>query len=112
MTRAAQGMELAKRAGYYGSMAGITDFAVSTPEKLGTLSDVTGLTEQTDFEGLEGKERAVETIKGKLKFGAEGTVIGGGVTLLPQVASIGFRYGIVPGAKTIGYVGGKALDVN
>jgi hypothetical protein len=111
MTRAAQGMELAKRAGYYGSMAGITDFAVSTPEKLGTLSDVTGLTEQTDFEGLEGKERAVETIKGKLKFGAEGTVIGGGVTLLPQVASIGFRYGIVPGAKTIGYVGGKALDV-
>ena len=111
MTRASQGMELAKRAGYYGGIGGITDFAVSTPDDLGTLSDVIGLTEQTDFEGLTGKERAAETIKGKLKFGAEGTVVGGGVTLLPSVASVGFRYGIIPAAKTVGYVGGKALNV-
>ena len=69
MTRASQGMELAKRAGYYGGIGGITDFAVSTPDDLGTLSDVVGLTEQTDFEGLTGKQRAAETIKGKLKFG-------------------------------------------
>ena len=111
MTRASQGMELAKRAGYYGGIGGITDFAVSTPDDLGTLSDVVGLTQQTDFEGLTGKERAAETIKGKLKFGAEGTVVGGGVTLLPPVASVGFRYGIIPAAKTVGYVGGKALNV-
>ena len=111
MTRASQGMELAKRAGYYGGIGGITDFAVSTPDDLGTLSDVVGLTEQTDFEGLTGKQRAAETIKGKLKFGAEGTVVGGGVTLLPSVASVGFRYGIIPAAKTVGYVGGKALNV-
>ena len=111
MTRASQGMELAKRAGYYGGIGGITDFAVSTPDDLGTLSDVVGLTQQTDFEGLTGKERAAETIKGKLKFGAEGTVIGGGITLLPSVASVGFRYGIIPAAKTVGYVGGKALNV-
>jgi hypothetical protein len=62
MTRASQGMELAKRAGYYGGIGGITDFAVSTPGDLGTLSDVVGLTEQTDFEGLSGKERAAETM--------------------------------------------------
>ena len=111
MTRAAQGMELAKRAGYYGGIGGLTDFAVSTPEKLGTLSDVLGVTEQTDFEGLEGKERAAQVFKNKIKFGAEGTVIGGGITLLPSVASVGFRYGIIPAAKTVGYVGGKALDV-
>jgi len=111
MTRASQGMELAKRAGYYGGIGGITDFAVSTPGDLGTLSDVVGLTEETDLEGLSGKERAAETIKGKLKFGAEGTVIGGGITLLPAAASVGFRYGIIPAAKTVGYVGGKALNV-
>ena len=111
MTRASQGMELAKRAGYYGGIGGLTDFAVSTPDDLGTLSDVVGLTEQTDFEGLTGKERAAETIKGKLKFGAEGTVIGGGVTLLPAAATVGFKYGIIPAAKTVGYVGGKALNV-
>ena len=56
MTRASQGMELAKRAGYYGGIGGITDFAVSTPEKLGTLSDTIGLTEQTELEGLEGRK--------------------------------------------------------
>ena len=111
MTRASQGMELAKRAGYYGGIGGITDFAVSTPGDLGTLSDVVGLTEETDFEGLSGKEKAAETIKGKLKFGAEGTVVGGGITLLPAAASVGFRYGIIPAAKTVGYVGGKALNV-
>jgi hypothetical protein len=111
MTRASQGMELAKRAGYYGGIGGITDFAVSTPEKLGTLSDTIGLTEQTELEGLEGRERAAEVLKSKIKFGAEGAVVGGGITLLPQAASVGFRYGIIPGAKTIGYVGGKALDV-
>ena len=111
MTRAAQGVELAKRAGYYGGIGGLTDFAVSTPEKLGTLSDVVGLTQRTDLEGLTGRERAAEVLKGKIKFGAEGTVIGGGITLLPSVASVGFRYGIIPGAKTVGYVGGKALNV-
>ena len=111
MTRASQGMELAKRAGYYGGIGGITDFAVSTPEKLGTLSDTIGLTEQTELEGLEGKERAAEVLKSKIKFGAEGAVVGGGITLLPQAASVGFRYGIIPAAKTVGYVGGKALNV-
>ncbi len=111
MTRAAQGMELAKRAGYYGGIGGLTDFAVSTPEELGTLSDVVGLTERTDLEGLTGRERAAEVLKGKIKFGAEGTVLGGGITLLPSVASVGFRYGIIPAAKTVGYVGGKALNV-
>ena len=74
-TRAAKGTELVKRAGYYGSLGGITDFAVSTPGKLGTISDLTGFTQQTDFEGLSGKDRAVEELKGKLKFGAEGAII-------------------------------------
>ena len=86
-------------------IGGLTDFAVSTPGKLGTISDLTGLTEQTDFEGLTGKDRAVEELKGKLKFGAEGAIIGGAVPLLPTAASLGFRYGIVPGAKVVGTVG-------
>ena len=46
-TKAAKGTELVKRAGYYGTLGGLTDFAVSTPGKLGTLSDLTGLTQQT-----------------------------------------------------------------
>ncbi|MAL11151.1 MAG: hypothetical protein CMF74_15975 [Maricaulis sp.] len=109
-TKAAKGTELVKRAGYYGTLGGLTDFAVSTPGKLGTISDLTGLTQQTDFEGLTGKDRAVEELKGKLKFGAEGAIIGGAVPLLPTAASLGFRYGIVPGAKVVGTVGGRTLE--
>jgi hypothetical protein len=89
----AKGMELTKRAGYFGTIGGITDFAVSTPEKLGTLSDVLGVTEQTDFEGLSGQERALETIKSKIKFGAEGATIAGAIPLLPVAGTLGFKYG-------------------
>jgi hypothetical protein len=111
---AAKGMELAKRAGYFGAVGGITDFAVSTPEKLGTLSDTLGITERTDFEDLSGKERALETIKSKIKFGAEGATIGGAFTLAPTALSLGARYGLIPGAQLVGKVGGivgKVIDV-
>ena len=111
LSKAGKAAELTKRAGYFGGIGGVVDFAVSTPSELGTLSDITGITEQTDYSGLEGRDRAIETIKGKAKFGAEGAVLGAGVTLLPQAASLGFRYGIIPAAKTLGYVGGKALNV-
>lgn len=111
VSRIGQAGELAKRAGYFGTVGGITDFAVSTPEKMGTLSDYVGLTEQTDISELEGSERASEAFKAKLKYGAEGTVLGGGITLLPHALSLGAKYGIKPVMKGVGYVGGKALDV-
>jgi len=106
---AAKGVELMKRAGYFGTIGGITDFAVSTPGTISTLSEDIGLVDQTDLEGLSGRERAAEIAKSKVKFGAEGTVLGGGITLLPTVGTLGFKYGIVPGAKAVGYVGGQVL---
>ena len=74
-----KGLEIAKRAGYFGSIGGITDLAVSTPGSISTLSEDLGLVEKTSLEGLDGRERALETLKSKLKFGAEGTIIGGGI---------------------------------
>ena len=111
ISRLGQTAELAKRAGYFGGIGAVTDFAVSTPEKLGTLSDFTGLTEQTDFEGLEGRDRALETIKGKLKFGAEGAVIGGGITLLGPGLSVGAKYGLIPTLEVTGKVLGTVGNV-
>jgi len=108
-TAGAKGVELMKRAGYFGTIGGITDFAVSTPGTISTLSEDIGLFNQTDLEGLSGKERAAEIAKSKVKFGAEGTVLGAGITLLPIAGTLGFKYGIVPGAKAVGYVGGKVL---
>jgi hypothetical protein len=109
LTTSAKGVELVKRAGYFGTIGGITDFAVSTPGTISTLSEDLGLIEKTDLEGLEGRERAAEVLKSKVKFGAEGTVLGAGVTLLPIAGTLGFKYGIVPGAQAVGYVGDKVL---
>jgi len=110
-TIAGKSTELAKRAGYFGGMGGITDLAVSTPGSISTISEDLGLFPQTSLEGLSGRERATETFKSKLKFGAEGTIIGGGIPLLPVAGSLGVKYGLMPASKAVGYVGGKALQV-
>ena len=104
----AKGVELVKRAGYFGTIGGITDFAVSTPGTISTLSEDLGLIDKTDLEGLEGRERAAEILKSKVKFGAEGTAIGAGVTLLPIAGTLGFKYGLMA-TKPVTYVGGQVL---
>ena len=104
----AKGVELVKRAGYFGTIGGITDFAVSTPGTISTLSEDLGLIDKTDLEGLEGRERAAEILKSKVKFGAEGTAIGAGVTLLPIAGTLGFKYGLMA-TKPVTYVGSQVL---
>jgi len=42
-TTGAKGMELMKRSGYFGTIGGVTDFAVSTPGTISTLSEYLGL---------------------------------------------------------------------
>jgi len=105
----AKGVELMKRAGYFGSIGGITDLAVSTPGSMSTLGETLGVFGRTDLEGLTGKERAAEIAKAKVKFGAEGTLLGAATPLLPIAGTLGMKYGIIPGAQAVGYVGGKVL---
>ena len=104
------GGELAKRAGYYGSIGGITDFAVSTPGDLTTLSETLGFGEAYKGDELEGSAKAAEFFKEKIRFGAEGAVLGGGITAaLPVAGTVGKKYGLIPAGKATAYVGGKAL---
>jgi len=110
-TLGSKGAEIAKRAAYFGSIGGITDAAVSTPGSISTLSEDLGLMPKTELEGLEGKERALETLKSKLKFGAEGTVIGGAIPLLPVAGTLGVKYGLMPAAKAVSFVGGPTLKL-
>ena len=91
--------ELARRAGYFGAVSGVLDAAVSNPGSQTTLSESLGLTESKNLDELEGRERAAEVLKQKLKFGAEGAVIGGAIPLLPAAGTIGYKYGLVPAAK-------------
>ena len=102
--------ELVRRAGYYGAIGGISDFVASVPGRDTTLSEGFGLTEEpTGIRDMTGSERATETLKEKLKFGAEGTVVGGAIPLLPVAGSLGFNYGILPAAKGVALVGGPVL---
>jgi hypothetical protein len=108
-TLGGKGAELAKRAGYFGAIGGVTDFAVSVPGEQSTLSEALGLTVSKDLDALEGRERAGELLKQKLKFGAEGAVIGGAIPLLPAAGTLGYKYGISPVVKTASPVVGKVL---
>jgi hypothetical protein len=99
---AGAGGELAKRAGYYGSIGAVTDFAVSTPGDLPTFSETFGFGEAYKGKELKGRDRAIEDFKEKIRFGAEGALLGGGVvTALPVAGTLGFKYGIVPAGKYI-----------
>jgi hypothetical protein len=100
------GGELAKRTGYWGSLGGITDFVVSTPGDLNTLSETVGFGDAYKGNELDGSAKAVEYFKEKLRFGAEGAVLGGGLTAaLPVAGTLGVKYGLMPAAKVGAFVG-------
>ena len=101
-TVGAKGVEIARRAGYWGALGGATDIAVSVPTKNVVLSDMLGITETPDLASATGKELAVEKMKQKLKFGAEGAVIGGGIAMLPVAGAVG--------KKLLGPVYNKVID--
>jgi hypothetical protein len=101
--------ELAKRAGYWGALGGVTDFAVSTPGDLTTLSETVGFGEDYKGDELEGSAKAAEYFKEKLRFGAEGTVLGGGLTAaLPVAGTLGAKYGLM-GLKGGAYVANNVI---
>ncbi len=102
--------ELAKRAGFYGSIGGITDFVVSDPAENRTIAQTLGYAEDYKGEQLKGSAKAAEAFKQKIKFGAEGTLLGGGITAaLPVAGTLGFKYGLVPAGKGVAFVGGNTL---
>jgi hypothetical protein len=108
----AKGAEIAKRAGYWGALGGITDTSRKCiPTKNASISDMVGLTEAPDYNDLTGEELAAAKLKQKLKMGAEGSVIGAGFALLPVAGTLGakflgasYKYGLKP-------AGGAALRV-
>ena len=111
-TIGAKGAELAKRAGYFGAIGGAVDLAVSNPGDNITLSETLGFSESKDLDTLEGRERATELFKQKIRFGTEGAIVGGAIPLLPTAGSLGYKYGIQPVAKkVVGPVLGKTLTV-
>ena len=101
--------EITKRAGYFGAIGGVTDFVVSDPETNKTLGEQLNILEGYKGEDLKGREKAIELIKSKLKFGAEGATIAGAIPLLPVAGTLGFKYGLKPAGTALGYVGGNTI---
>ena len=66
--------------------------------------------EQESEEGKSGRDLAVTRFKNRLRFGAEGALIGGGFSLMGKPLAVGLKYGLFkPGAYVAG-MGLKAAD--
>ena len=107
-TIAEKSLEIAKKAGYFGGIGGLADFAVSVPGVNQTIGEQFGLVEEYQGDELRGREKAIEAIKSKLKFGAEGVTIAGAIPLLPA-AALGAKYALTPAGQVLGYVGNNAI---
>jgi len=96
--------QIAKRAGYMASAFAATDFIASTPDK------ETLFVKEEKTEGLQGRDLALTKLRNRVRFGAEGALIGGGFSMIGKPVALGFKYGIFkPGAKVAG-IGLKVVD--
>jgi len=95
-------VNLAKRVGYMATAFGATDFITSGARQ--RTGEEPLLMDQESEEGLEGRDLALARFRNKLRFGAEGTLIGGAFPLLgkplAKIATVGAKYGLM---KPAGY---------
>ena len=84
--------EIARRAGYFGAIGGVSDIAVGVTGRDKSLAQTFGFTEETDLSTLSGSDRALEALKQKILFGAEGTTIGGAIPMLPVAGTLGAKF--------------------
>ena len=98
----AQGSNIAKRAGYMATAFGATDFITSGARQINEEGPL--VLEKESEDGLEGRDLALTRFRNKLRFGAEGTIIGAGFPILGKplgkVLTFGAKYGIM---KPAGY---------
>ena len=98
----AQGSNIAKRAGYMATAFGATDFITSGARQINEEGPL--VLKKESEEGLEGRDLALARFRNKLKFGAEGTIIGAGFPILGKplgkALTFGAKYGIM---KPTGY---------
>ena len=108
LTYTKTGMDVARFGGYWVLPAAVGDAMVSTQANV-TMGDVFGKTEaeggnkiqqllanskSESLEGLTGKERAAAILRNKLKFGAEGAALFGGMTLIgPSLKGVAWGTG-------------------
>lgn len=97
-------VDLTKAIGFYGGIGAVTDTLVSTPgDNYNLFFD-----EDEDIKEKTGSDRAVSTLKEKLKFGAEGFLLGGIPASLPAVG-LGVKYALFKPMEIVAKGPGKVV---
>ena len=71
-------------------IVGATDFLASEPGRESIFF------EPEDTKGLTGRKKAGAEFRNRIKYGAEGTLIGGGFPLVGKATQLGYKYGLTP----------------
>ena len=86
------------------AVVGATDVLVSDPGRRSAFF----VPESTD--GLTGKKRAAASFRNKMKYGIEGSIIGGGFPIVGKGLQLGYKYGLSPFIKETSKLGLKGVD--
>lgn len=86
------------------TIVGATDFLASEPNRPSLFF------EPEKTEGLTGRERAGAELRNKIKYGFEGTIVGGGFPLIGKATQLGYKYSLGPVLKTSAKLGAKGID--
>ena len=105
--------QIAARSVEGATIVGVTDFLASEPDRNSIFFEP----ENTD--GLSGRKKAAANFRNKIKFGAEGAIVGGLFPLMGKSTQLGYKYLLAPfvkgsanlGAKTINFTTTRPLEL-
>ena len=96
--------KVAVRATEGATIVGVTDFIASEPGRESLFF------EPEKTEGLTGRKKAAAEFRNRIKYGAEGTLVGGGFPIVGKFTQLGYKYGLAPFVKTTASLGAKTID--
>ena len=96
--------KIATRATEGATIVGVTDFLASEPGRESLFF------EPESTEGLTGRKKAAAEFRNRIKYGAEGALVGGGFPIVGKFTQLGYKYGLAPFVKTSASLGAKTID--
>jgi|MDTB01.3.fsa_nt_gb hypothetical protein len=101
--------QVATRATEGATIVGVTDFLASEPGRESLFFEP----ESTD--GLTGRKKAAAEFRNRIKYGAEGTLVGGGFPIVGKFTQLGYKYGLAPlisnkAGLGVAQLGAKGID--
>ena len=96
--------KVATRATEGATIVGVTDFIASEPGRESLFF------EPESTEGLTGRKKAGAELRNRIKYGAEGTLVGGGFPIVGKFTQLGYKYGLAPFVRTSASLGAKTID--